>query len=82
MTEGGYNLEPYMHELSMALAERTIKRLWILVILLIVVTVGSNLGWLYYESQFEDSVVTQEITQSLNSDKGDAIINDGVHINE
>jgi len=33
--------------------ERTIKRLWILAIILIVLLFGSNAFWIYYESQFE-----------------------------
>lgn len=44
---------PYIvHESDMARLERTIKRLWILLILLIVLLVGSNVAWLAYESQF------------------------------
>ena len=74
---------PYFcHEGDMARAERTIKRLWILCILLIILLVGSYAGFFYYESQFEDEVTTtQEITQDVDADTGNAIINDGVHIN-
>ena len=74
---------PYFcHEGDMARAERTIKRLWILCILLVVLLVGSYVGFFYYESQFEDEVTTtQEITQDLDAGRGNAIINDGVHIN-
>ena len=36
----------------MARAERTIKRLWILCIILIVLFVGTNLAWIIYELQF------------------------------
>ena len=53
---------PYIvHESDMARLERTIKRLWILLILLIVLLVGSNVAWLAYESQFTDEVITTEI---------------------
>ena len=39
-------------------ADRTNRRLFIIVILLIVALLGSNAGWLYYESQFvEEKVV-------------------------
>lgn len=51
----------------MALAERTIERLWILTLLLVILLVGSNGAWLYYESSFEDTVITQDIQQ----DSGD-----------
>ena len=45
----------------MARQERTIKRLWILLILLIILFVGSNCAWIWYESQFTDEIVTTEI---------------------
>lgn len=72
---------PYIvHESEMARLERVIKRLFILIIILIVLLFGTNAGWLWYESQFED--VTTKVTQELDSGEGgDAIINDGVHIN-
>lgn len=52
---------PYIvHESALARAERHIKRLWILVLVLILLLAGSNAGWVWYESQFEDVVLTQE----------------------
>ena len=63
------------------LQEKTIRRQWIVIILLILVAVGSNLAWIYYESQFTEEVTTQEVTQGLDAEGGDAIINDGVHTN-
>ncbi len=52
---------PYLvHESAMARAERAAKRLWVVIILLIVLLVGSNCAWIYYESQFE-TVTTTEI---------------------
>ena len=45
---------PYIvHESAMARAERSAKRLWVVVILLIILLVGTNGAWLWYESQFE-----------------------------
>lgn len=45
---------PYFaHEGEMVRMERIIKRLWITVILLIVLLVGTNGAWLYFESQWE-----------------------------
>lgn len=49
------------HEASMARMERQAKRLWIAVLLLIVMLVGTNAAWLYYESSFEDVVTTTTI---------------------
>lgn len=68
----------YFYDLFAAFTERTIRRLWILIILLIVALIGSNLTWILYVHQFE--TVETTITQDLDSD-GDSIINDGVHIN-
>ena len=51
------------HEGMMARAERTAKRLWIPLLLLIVLLVGTNAGWIWFESQFEYSQTTQEVTQ-------------------
>lgn len=60
--------------------ERTIRRLWILCIILIVLLAGTNAAWIWYESQFMDESLT--VTQDLDSGNGgDAVINDGVHIN-
>ena len=39
---------------------KIIKRLLVLCILLVVLLVGTNAMWIWYESQFEDVVVTQE----------------------
>lgn len=71
----------YVHESGMARAERTIRRLWILCIILIALCAVSNYAWLRYEMSFEDVVTTQEITQDVDTGTGDAIINDGVHVN-
>lgn len=72
---------PYtIYEASQARADRRFKQMWILVLILLLLLVGSNFGWLLYESQFEDVVTTY--TQDVDSDSGYAIINDGVHIND
>ena len=45
---------PYIaHEFAMARAERTAKRLWITILTLIFLLVGSNCVWIWYNSQFE-----------------------------
>ena len=72
---------PYiMHESAMARAERGAKRLWIVIILLIVMLVGTNVGWLIYESQFEDLVITQEVEQD--ADNGENHFIGGDYIGE
>lgn len=72
------NVSYIAYESAMARLERTIKRLFIICIILIIALIGTNGAWLYYESQFE-TVETTTITQDLDADSGDAIINDGVH---
>ena len=53
---------PYIvHESAMARAERTAKRLWITILTLIFLLVGSNCLWLYYEMSFENVVTTTTI---------------------
>lgn len=71
---------PYIvHESAMARAERSAKRLWTVIILLIVLLVGSNGAWLWYESQFE--TVTTEITQENADGYNNYIGNDGDIVN-
>lgn len=71
---------PYIaHESAMARAERGAKRLWVVIILLIVLLVGSNGAWLWYESQFE--TVTTEITQENADGYNNCIGNDGDIVN-
>ena len=74
------------YESEMARLERIIKRQFILIIVALCFLVGTNACWLYYESQFEDVVTTttttQDVKQDVKSKDGDAVINDGVHIND
>ena len=56
-----------VHEGTMARAEITIKRLWITILLLIVLLFGSNAGWIWYESQFEDIAISQENEDGYNN---------------
>ena len=59
---------PYIvHESAMARAERTAKRLWITIITLIFLLVGSNCIWILYENQFEDIEIVQENADGYNS---------------
>lgn len=52
---------------AMARLERSNKRLWIVVLVLIISLLGTNAGWIYYESQF----VTMETTVEQEVDTGD-----------
>lgn len=56
----------FTFESAMAMAERTIKRLWLVIILLIVLFVGTNAAWIFYESQFQE--VEYYLEQKSNAD--------------
>ena len=57
---------PYVvHESDMARAERHTKALIWVIVLLIVLLVGSNGAWLWYENQFE---VVEETTTTIEQD--------------
>lgn len=67
------------YEASASRAERREKRLVRLIALLVVLLVGTNAGWLIYESQFEMVEETTEttITQDNESGYNNYIGNDG-----
>ena len=74
---------PYVvHESAMARAERQTKSLVWVIVLLIVLLVGSNGAWLWYENQFE---VVEETTTTITQDNADGynnyIGNDGDIVN-
>lgn len=69
MDEHDVAMIPYFaHEGEMSRMERANKRLWILIILLIIVLVGTNAGWIIYESQFSDIVTSTEIDADQEGD--------------
>lgn len=60
---------PYIaFESATSRQERTIKRLWILCLVLIIALLGTNAGWIYWENQFEDVSVTQEVEATADGD--------------
>ena len=70
------------HESAMGREERHIKALIWVIVLLIVLLVGTNAGWLIYNSQFE---VVEETTTTITQDNADGynnyIGNDGDIVN-
>lgn len=67
---------PYVvHESDMARQERTIKRLWILLLVIVGLFVGSNGWWIWRKSQFADEYY--EITQENEDGYNNFIGNDG-----
>lgn len=68
---------PYIvHESTMARMERTIKRLWITILTLIFLLVGSNCAWMWWSNQLE-TVESWEITQENEGGNNNYIGNDG-----
>ena len=68
---------PYIvHEASMARSERAVKRLWATIILLILLLVGSNAAWIWWNNQWE-TVESWEITQENEDGNNNYIGNDG-----
>ena len=72
---------PYFsHEGDMARMERANKRLWIIILVLIVALVGSNGAWIYYENSFEDVVTSIEAEQETSDGGNNYIV--GGNMNE
>lgn len=61
------NVSYLMYESAQARSERLNRRLWILCIVLIVALVGTNAGWIVYESQYQDVVTVTQDTPSGNN---------------
>ena len=73
---------PYVvHESSMARTERQAQRLIAIIILLIVLLVGSNIGWLIYESQFETTETIEEYAVEQDGSFNNSVINGGEIVN-
>ena len=71
-TENPNVVVPYVaHESAMARSERHNKRLWIVILVLIVALLGTNIAWIIYEAQFEtveeSTVVEQENSNGDNN---------------
>lgn len=64
---------PYIaFEGEMTRLERMNHKLFVLCLALLIALVGSNAGWIWYESQFETYTETT-VTQEAESGEGDAV---------
>lgn len=72
--------DQYYIDIISSLAERTIKRLWIIIILLVLLLVGSNIVWFCYERSFEDEVVTQEVWQEADDNGANRFVGCLLHL--
>ena len=70
---------PYIvHEGAVARLERVIKRMWVLVLSLIILLFISNAAWICYEAQFEEIRIEQDNESGYNNFIGnDGDINNG-----
>lgn len=69
------NIPYIVFEGEMTRQERTIKRLWILVIILIALLVVTNCAWLYYESQYQVvETETQKVTQTVSGEGSNSFV--------
>lgn len=67
----------YVHEAEMYRMERNNRRWFIAFMVVLFMLFATNIGWVIYESQFENVVVTQDNADGYNSYIG----NDGDIIN-
>lgn len=63
MNKTNKKTEAYPEDLALAIMERTIRRFWILTILLAVLLAGSWIGFFAYESQFQTVSVENAVEQ-------------------
>lgn len=72
MSNNNIESVPYLvHEGILVRQERTIKRLWILCIIIFLAFVASNAAWIYYESQWEVVTTETTLTQEVDQDSSD-----------
>lgn len=62
------NQTKHFAEAALALAERTIRRLWITILVLIVLMAGMAIGFFAYEAQFEEYSDSVEIDAEQDGD--------------
>lgn len=60
-----HNEKQYSIDIISAMAERTIKRLWVIIIILLALLAGANAAWIWYESSFiDESVIVEQESES------------------
>ena len=77
-TESQHVNVPYVvHESAMARSERNGKRMWIVILVLIMALIGTNLAWIIYNSQFETVEESTVVEQENSNGDNNYIGNDG-----
>ena len=62
------NISYFVHEQEMSRQERSIKRLWILCIIIFLLFVGTNAGWMIYEARTDKIFMSQSATTDSGGD--------------
>ena len=75
MSKEAVSIPYYVAEGMLDRQSATIKKLWIMCILLIVLHVGSNALWIWYESQF--MYYEQSVEQEIDSEGNTTVIGIG-----
>ena len=66
------NVSYTVYQEAQARADRRFKYMWITVIFLIMLLVGTNVGWIIYESQYIESV---SVSQDVSTQSSPAYVN-------
>jgi predicted negative regulator of RcsB-dependent stress response len=64
----------WANESALVYMDKANKRMFIAMLVAIIIAVGSNIGWLYYESQFEVVETSQQVEQEIDTGEGDATV--------
>lgn len=69
-------LIPYVAmESALEKADRQNKRLWVVIIILVIALLGTNVAWTIYESQFEKTEVSiEDVDQQIDGSGDNKII--------
>ena len=65
----------YAFEAALSAMERTVKKLWVVIIILLALLAGTNAAWIYYEAQFTEEQI--EVRQENDSRYNNYIGHDG-----
>lgn len=60
-------MEDFNLEVLRSMAERTIRKLWVLIIILVVLLFATNTLWVIHEMSYEDYTITQEVEQDADN---------------
>ena len=75
MEDRNESISYFVHEGEMARMERHVKRLFIMWIITFAALVLTNVGWIYYESQYQDVVTESYSAETDQGGNGEVTIN-------